>query len=110
MLDLHCTNQQALKCIMDALAIDYCALTLAVILVWHPTRIPPGGGQWSAKVLAAEMKLNEYGDSSNFTVNPLALHQGFHILKKSIRSLGHELVQMGGETRCALDLIIHGLT
>ena len=75
---------------------SYCALTLTVILVWHPTRIPPGGGQWSAKVLAAEMKLNEYGDSSNFTVNLLALHQGFSIFKKSIRSLGHELVQMGG--------------
>ena len=71
----------ALKHTMDTLAIDYCALTLAVILVWHPVRIPPGGGQWSANALAAEMKLNEYGDSSNFTVNPLALHQGFHLFK-----------------------------
>ena len=39
---------------MNNLAIDYCALTLAVILVWHPVRIPPVGGQWSASVLAAE--------------------------------------------------------
>ena len=90
MFVLQCANQQALQN-----TIDYCALTLAVILVWQPVRIPPGGGQWSASVLAAEMKLNEYGDSSNITVNPLALHQGFHILKKSIRRHGHELVQTG---------------
>ena len=95
MFVIQCANQQALQNTMDNLAIDYCALTLAVILVWHPVRIPPGGGQWSASALAAEMKLNEYGDSSNLTVNPLALYQGFHIFKKSIRRYGHELVQMG---------------
>lgn len=97
MFVLQCANQQALQNTMNNLAIEYCALTLAIILVWHPMRIPLGGEQWSASVLADEMKVNEYSDSSNLTVNPLALHQGFHIFKKSIRSHGHELVQMGCE-------------
>ena len=95
MFVLQCVNQQAVQNTMDNLAIEYCALTLAIILVWHPMRIPLDGGKWSASISADEMKLNEYGDSSNLTVNPFALHQGFHIFKKSIRSHGHELIQMG---------------
>ena len=81
----------------EELAVDYCALTLAVVLIWHPIRIPSGGGQWSAVNLAEEMKTLQYGEEVNFGVNPLALHQGFHIFKKIIQTLGHELIQMGGK-------------
>jgi hypothetical protein len=72
----------------EALAINYCALTLAIVLVWHPMRFPNGGGQWSAAKLSQEMKILQYGEDVNFQVNPLALHQGFHIFKKYIRILG----------------------
>jgi hypothetical protein len=39
------------------LAMDFCALTLAIVLIWHPLRVPSGGGQWSANRLSEEMKL-----------------------------------------------------
>jgi hypothetical protein len=81
----------------EELAIDYCALTLAVVLIWHPLRVPSGGGQWSALKLAEEMRSLEYGNEVNLRVNPLALHQGFHLFKKFIRILGHDLILMSGK-------------
>jgi hypothetical protein len=81
----------------EELAIDYFALTLAVVLIWHPMRVPSGGGQWSALKLAEKMRSLEYGNEENLRVNPLALHQGFHLLKKFIRILGHDLILMSGK-------------
>lgn len=77
-------------------ALDYCALTLATVLVWHPLRVPSGGGQWSPEMISMEMKALQYGSMGNFVVNPFALHQSFHIFKKSIRLFGHDLIPMGG--------------
>ena len=80
---------------MDTDAVDYCTLTLAVVLVWHPVRIPPGG-QWSPDMLSSEMKNLQYGKLGNFVVNPLALHQSFHLFKKLITKVyGHELILKG---------------
>jgi hypothetical protein len=81
----------------EDLAIDYCAVTVAVVLIWHPERVPLGGGQWSAAKLSEEMRTLQYGEEVNLQVNPLALHQGLHIFKKFIRLLGHDLIQMGGK-------------
>jgi hypothetical protein len=39
-------------------------------------------------------ELLQHGTDLNFTINPLALYQGFHIYKKNIRSYGHELISM----------------
>ena len=87
---------------MDTDGIDYCAFTLSIVLVWHPLNAPTRGGQWSPGVLSAAMKQMQYGTEGNFVVNPLALHQSFHLFKKTIRSLGHELVQMGGQRNVAM--------
>jgi hypothetical protein len=88
---------------MDTDAVDYCALTLAVVLVWHPLQIP-SGGKWSPDMLASEMRNQQYGKHGNFVVNPLALHQSFHLFKKLITKLyGHELVLKGrGKNRALI--------
>lgn len=94
---------------MEELAVDYCAMTLAIVLVWHPLRVPSGGGEWSASKLSEEMMSGQYGDDVNFSVNPLALHQGFHIFKKFIRILGHDLIQMGGKKGIPMIISFMGL-
>lgn len=86
------------------LAVDYCALTLAVVLVWYPLRVPSGGGQWSASGLSEEMLKLQYGEEINMMVNPLALHQGLHLFKKFVRILGHELITMSGKKGVAMIL------
>ena len=53
------------------------------------------GNQLSPSVLSSDLNNSDYGESPDFAVNPLALHQGFHLFKKSIRKLGHTLIQMG---------------
>ena len=79
---------------MDEIAVEYCALTLAVVLVWHPLQAPNRSGQWSPYAISEAMKCLPYGTELNFTINPLALHQGFHLFKKTIRNFGHGLVSM----------------
>ena len=87
---------------IDTDAVDYCALTLAVVLVCHPVRIPPGG-QWSSDMLSSEMKNLQYGKLGNFVVNPLALHQSFHLFKKLITKVyGHELILKGRSMNIAV--------
>jgi hypothetical protein len=94
---------------MDTDGIDYCAFTLSIVLIWHPLNAPNRGGQWSPDVLSAAMKKMQYGTEGNFVVNPLALHQSFHLFKKTIRSLGHELVQMGGRRNIPMIVEFMGL-
>ena len=94
---------------MDTDGIDYCAFTLSIVLIWHPLNAPNRGGQWSPDVLSAAMKKMQYGTEGNFVVNPLALHQSFHLFKKTIRSLGHELVQMGGQRNIPMIVEFMGL-
>jgi hypothetical protein len=79
---------------MDYVGVAYCALTVAAVLVWHPLDCPNRSGQWSPNAIADAMRLLQHGTDLNFTINPLALHQGFHIFKKNIRSYGHELISM----------------
>ena len=79
---------------MSEIAVEYCALTLAAVLVWHPLEAPNRSGQWSPDALSEAMKCLPYGTELNFTINPLALHQGFHLFKKTIRSFGHVLISM----------------
>ena len=80
---------------MDSLAREYCAYTAAIVIVLHPIVATLGLGQLSPNELSVEVNNSEYAASPNFAVNPLALHQGFHLFKKSIRKLGHEMIQMG---------------
>jgi hypothetical protein len=93
----------------EELALDYCAQTLAVVLVWHPIRILSGGGQWSESKLAEEMATLQHEEEVNFGVNPLTLHQGFHIFKKYIQILGHDLIQMGLKKSIAMIISFMGL-
>lgn len=87
---------------MDTDAINYCALTLAVVLVWHPLRVPCGG-KWSPEALSSEMKKLPYGEMGNFVVNPLALHQSFNLFKKLILKIfGHELILNGRRNNIAM--------
>ena len=79
---------------MEYIAEEYCALTVAAVLVWHPLQSSNRPGQWSPNSIADGMKLLQYGDELNLSINPLALHQGFHLFKKNIRNFGHELVSM----------------
>ena len=79
---------------MDYVGVAYCALTVAAVLVWHPLQCPRKSGQWSPIEIAEAMKLLQYGTDLNFSINPLALHQGLHLFKKNIRNYGHELISM----------------
>ena len=79
---------------MEYIAEEYCALTVAAVLVWHPLQSSNRPGQWSPNSIADGMKLLQYGDELNLSINPLALHQGFHLFKKNIKNFGHELVSM----------------
>ena len=80
---------------MDSLSREYCAFTVAIALVLHPLIAQQGNRQFSPYELSFEVNDSEYGASPNFAVNALSLHQGFHLFKKSIRKLGHNLMQMG---------------
>ena len=80
---------------MESLAEEYCAFTVAIVIVVHPLISLLARGQLSPNRLSSEVNNSEYGGSPDFAVNPLALHQGFHLYKKSIRKLGHTLIQMG---------------
>ena len=80
---------------MDSLSREYCAFTVAIVMVLHPLITQPGNTQFSPYKLSFEVKNSEYGASPDFAVNALSLHQGFHLFKKSIRKLGHNLIQMG---------------
>ena len=80
---------------MDSLAEEYCAFTVAIVIVVHPRIALLASRQLSPSGLSSEVNNSEYGGSPDFSVNPLALHQGFHLFKKSIRKLGHTLIQMG---------------
>ena len=79
---------------MEHIAEEYCALTVAAVIVWHPLQSSNRPGQWSPNSIADAMKLLQYGTDLNFSINPLALHQGLHLFKKQIRNHGHELVSM----------------
>ena len=81
---------------MTDLAVDYCAFTVAIVLIWNPLELSNRPGQWSPQELAHAMQTTQYGQETNIYVNPLALHQGLHLFKKTIRLKGHELVQMNG--------------
>jgi hypothetical protein len=79
---------------MDYVGVAYCALAVAAVLVWHPLECPNRSGQWSPTAIADAMKLLQHGTELNFSINPLALHQGFHLFKKNTRNYGHELISM----------------
>ena len=79
---------------MEHIAEEYCALTVAAVIVWHPLQSSNRPGQWSPNSISDAMKLLQYGTDLNFSINPLALHQGLHLFKKQIRNHGHELVSM----------------
>ena len=99
---------------MDYVGVVYCAFTVATVLVWHPLECPNRSGQWSPTAIADAMKLREHGTDLNFSINPLALHQGFHLFKKSIRNYDHELIPMRsrdvGMIPYSMDLpeVLHG--
>ena len=80
---------------MDSLSKEYCAFTVAIVMVLHPLITQPGNTQFSPYELSFKVKNSEYGVSPDIAVNTLSLHQGFHLFKKSIRNLGHNLIQMG---------------
>lgn len=82
---------------MDSLSREYCAFTVAIVLVIHPLLSFEVGVQLSPKTLSVEVNNSVYGRSPDFAVNPLALHQGFHIFKKGIRKLGYNLIEMGSK-------------
>ena len=79
---------------MDYVGVAYCALTVAAVLVCHPLDCPNRSGQWSPTAIADAMKLLEHGTELKFSINPLALHQGFHLFKKNIISMRSRNVGM----------------
>ena len=82
---------------MESLAREYCAFTAAIVLVLYPIVDELVKGQLSPESLATAVNNSHFGGSPDFAVNPLALHQGFHLYKKSVRLLGHGLIQMGSK-------------
>ena len=80
---------------MDFLSKEYCAFTVAIVMLRHPLIAQPGNCQLSPYELSFEVKNSKYGALPDFAVDALSLHQGFHLVKKSIRKLGHNLIQMG---------------
>ena len=73
---------------MEHIAEEYCALTVAAVIVWHPFQSSNKPGQWSPNSIADAMKLLQYGTDLNFSINPLALHQGLHLLKNKLEITG----------------------
>ena len=72
---------------MTSISHEYCAFTVAIVIECHPKS--NGIRQWSIESLDEEMKSEDH----NFTVNPLALHQGLNIFNNPIESLGHTVVK-----------------
>ena len=79
---------------MNSVAVEYCAKTVAIVLVIQPYLNFTARKQWDCYELANECENFQYGSLTNFTVNPKALHQGLFLFKKGIKLLGHELIAM----------------
>ena len=77
---------------MASISHEYCAFTVTIVI----KSLPRSNNikQWSIESLVEEMKQIEMCEDHNFAVEPLALHQGLNILKKTIERLGHTVVLM----------------
>ena len=81
---------------MASTAIEFCAFTVAIGVVCHPSSDSDSRTQWSPTQLSLEILAGPYGDHINLSVRVDALHQGLFLFKKALRRLGHNMIRMPG--------------
>lgn len=81
---------------MEALAIEFCAFTVAISVEWHPWSVENSRIQWCPNQLSSEIAAGQYGNNVNCNVQPEALHQGLFLFKKVLRAMRHEVILMAG--------------
>ena len=59
---------------MESPAEEYCAFTVAIVIVVHPLLALRKSGRLSPNSLSSEVNNSEYDESPDFAVNSLALH------------------------------------
>ena len=80
---------------MESLSIELCAFTVAIAVERYPWTDVDARQQWSPERLSEEIANRPFGDDVNLNVNQEALHQGFFLFKKALKSLRHVMVIMG---------------
>ena len=81
---------------MASTAIEFCAFTVAIGVVCHPSSDSDSRTQWSPTQLSLEILAGPYGDHIYLSVRVDALHQGLFLFKKALRKLGHNMIRMPG--------------
>ena len=90
------------------LTIDYCALMVAIVIIFHEVNAANASLQWCAEELAGILNALPRAQHANFHVNPLALKQGLLLFKRYLIKWGITAIDMYQEEKRSLEFFDRG--
>ena len=83
---------------MASISVEYCAFTVAIVLVCHHYT-GDRSDQYSSLALAQEMRQSKYGREPHLAVDAIALHQGFGLFKRTLEKKGVNYIKKNGNVK-----------